>query len=180
MPKDLFRWAPLRLLSSASILAMGLCAASAFAQGAAQPAVNDRQVQAFFNGIALDQQLAEQYASPAAPAPKAAAAAKPQPAPSAVAPDDAAAMQNLEAGIDAAIGQDDAEADSDERTTIADVPPSPVQTVMLVLASLALLAFAATVLTLAIRELKKDAKQRKRTYRRRVKRRDKATPAHAS
>jgi hypothetical protein len=88
-------------------------------------------------------------------------------------------MQKLEAEIDAAIAEEGAKAGVDERTTIAEVPPSPLQTVMLVLASLALLAFAATVLTLAIRELRKDTKQRKRTYRRRVKRRDTPTPAHA-
>jgi hypothetical protein len=178
MPKDLFRRAPVRLLASASILTMGLCSALAFAQGSAQPAVNDRQVQAFFNGIALDQQLAEQYSPPAAPAPK--TMAKPLPAPASPALDDDAAMQKLEADLDAAIAADGTEDAADGRTTIADVPPSPAQTMMLVLASLALLAFAATVLTLAIRELKKDAKQRKRTYRRRVKRRDTSAPAHAS
>jgi hypothetical protein len=178
MPEDLFRRAPLRLFSSASILAVGLCAAPAFAQGTGQPAVNDRQVQPFFNGIALDQQLAEQYASPAAASPQ--TIAKPQSAPSPVALDDGTALQKLEAELDAAIAKNSIEASNDERATIAEVPPGPVQTVMLGLAGLALLAFAATVLTLAIRELKKDARQRKRTYRRRVKRRNKATQVHAN
>jgi len=192
MPKDSILRAPARLFAAASILAMGLCAAAAFAQGTASPAVKDRQVQAFFNGIALDQQLAEQYSSPAAPAAQVAAPqqATAQRQPAAVAAVDVDVeeplsadelkMQKLEADLDAAIAKDDAEAGTDERATIAEVPPSPAQTVMLVLASLALLAFAASVLTLAIRELRKDAKQRKRTYRRRVKRRDTSTPAHAS
>ena len=190
MPKDSILRAPARLFAAASILAMGLCAAAAFAQGTASPAVKDRQVQAFFNGIALDQQLAEQYSSPAAPAAQVAAPqqATAQRQPAAVAAVDVEEplsadelkMQKLEADLDAAIAKDDAEAGTDERATIAEVPPSPAQTVMLVLASLALLAFAASVLTLAIRELRKDAKQRKRTYRRRVKRRDTSTPAHAS
>jgi hypothetical protein len=89
-------------------------------------------------------------------------------------------LLQLEAEIDAAIAEDGTAVVDEERTTIATAPPSPLQTVLLVLASLGLLAFAATVLTLAIRELRKDAKQRKRTYRRRVKRRPTSTPAHAS
>lgn len=161
MPEDMFRRVPVRLLTSASILAMGLCAATVFAQDTAQPAVNDRQGQAVFNGISLDQQLAEQYSSP-------------------VALDDDAAILQLEAELDAAIAEDATAIGIDERTTIVEMPPGPVQTVLLLLASLALLAFAATVLTLAIRELKKDARQRKRTYRRRVKRRDTSTPVHAN
>jgi hypothetical protein len=159
MPKDSILWAPARLIASASILAVGLCAASALAQGTARPSVNDRQVEAFFNGIALDQQLAEQYSSRAAPAPLV------------VAPQQATAQPQSTAV---------AEASNEERTTIAEDPPSLAQTVMLVLASLALLAFAATVLTLALRELGKEKKQLKRTYRRRVKRRDTSTAAHSS
>ncbi len=171
MPEELLRRAPLRLSGAVAILVACLCAAPAFAQGAAQPVVNDGQVQAFFNGIALDQQLAEQYAPPApqaAPKPQAVA----EPLDEAL---DDAAMDKLEAELDAAIADD-----AEERTTIAEVPPSPVQIVLLVLASLALLAFAGSVLTLAVRELKKDTQQRKRTYRRRVKHRDKSTPVHAN
>lgn len=161
MPKDLFRWAPLRLFSSASILALSLCAAAAFAQGTAQPTVNDSQVQTFFNGIALDQQLAEQYSSSAAL-------------------DSDSATVARDADRVAAIAADTTAIGTDKRTMIAEVPPGPVQTVMLVLASLALLAFAFTMLTLAIRELRKDAQQRRRTHRRRVQHRDTSTPAHAS
>jgi hypothetical protein len=141
------------------------------------PGFGDGQVQAFFNGIAIDQQLAEQYFAPATPAPQ--LVATPQAAAAPAALSDAASLQ-LEADLDAAIAEDGKAVVAETRTTIAELPPSPLQTVLLVLASLGLLAFAATVLTLAIRELRKDAKQRKRTYRRRVKRRPTSTPAHAS
>ena len=171
MPKDLFRRAPLRLFTSASILALSLCAAAAFAQGTAQPTVNDRQVQTFFNGIALDQQLAEQYSSSAPRSDsdcRCLAVARDADRVAADRCDDTAAIGARRRAMIA---------DSASRSS---TPASPVQTVMLVLASLALLAFAFTVLTLAIRELRKDAQQRKRTHRRRVKRRDTSTPAHAS
>lgn len=177
MPEDTFRRAPLRLLASATIAAACVCAAPAFAQDTAQPVVNDRQVQAFFNGIALDQQLAEQYSSttPEAPATRQAAAVPPQ----AASVDTASLPESLDEPLDPAL--DDAAIVGDEaRTTIIDAAPSPVQTVLLVLASLALIAFAGSVLTLVVRELKKDAYQRKHAYRRRVKHHGTSTPAHAN
>jgi hypothetical protein len=178
MPGDTFRRAPLRLLASATIVAVGLCTTPAFAQEPAQPVVNERQVQAFFNGIALDQQLAEQYSSPTPQTPangQAAAAAPPR----AASVEAASLPQSLDEPLDPAL-DDAAIVGDDDRTTNIDAPPSVVQTVLLVLASLALLAFAASVLTLVVRELKKDAYQRKHANRRRVKRHDTSTPAHAS
>jgi hypothetical protein len=122
--------------------------------------------------MALDQQLAEQYSSPA---PQAAPTPKSLDEPLDRALDDPA-MDTLEADPDAAV----AVGNDQERKTIAEAPPSLVRTVLLVLASLALLAFAGSVLTLSFRELKKDAQQRKHIYRRSVKHRDTSTPAHAS
>lgn len=176
MPEDTFRRAPLRLLASATIVAACLCTSPAFAQDPAQPAVNDRQVQAFFNGIALDQQLAEQYSSATPGAPVTQAAAVP---PQAASVEAASLPKSLDEPLDPAL--DDAAIVGDEaRTTIIDAAPSPVQTVLLVLASLALIAFAGSVLTLVVRELKKDAYQRKHAYRRRVKHHGASTPAHAN
>jgi hypothetical protein len=179
MPEDLFRRAPLRLVAPATMVAVWLCSAPAFAQGTAPTPVNDREVQAFFNGIARDQQLAEQYPSsaPQAAVTRQAAADTPRPARVQSAPTPTSLDEPLDVVLDdaAIVGDEDK-----SRMTIAEVPPGPVQTVLLVLASLALLAFASSVLTLAVRELKKDAQERRRTYRRRVKRRDTSTPAHAS
>ncbi len=177
MPEDTFRRAPLRLFASATIVAACLCTAPAFAQDPAQPVVNDRQVQAFFNGIALDQQLAEQYSSttPDAPVSRQAAAVPPQ----AASVETASLPKSLDEPLDPAL-DDAAIVGDEERTTVIDAAPSPVQTLLLVLASLALLAFAASVLTLVVRELKKDAYQRKHANRRRVKRHDTSTPAHAN
>ncbi len=177
MSEDSFRRARLRLSVAVAIPFACLCAAPALAQGTAQPVASERQAQAFFNGIALDQRLAEQYSSPApqataAPTPQALDEPLDEPLDGSL---DDAALYQLEADLDAAIADD-----AEQRATIVEVPPSPVQTVLLVLASLALLAFAGSVLTLAVRELRKDAQQRKRTYRRRVKRRDTSNPVHAS
>ncbi len=188
MPKDLFRQAPLRLVASATVVAAYLCAAPALAQGNAQPPADDRQVQAFFNGIALDQQLAEQYSAPAPQAPviQTPAAVPPR----AVSAQAASLPKSLDEPLDAALDdvvmdQLDAERDSaivgdEDRTTTLDVPPSPVRTALLVLACLALIAFAGGVLTFAVRELRKDAQHRKQANRRRVKHHDSSTPAHAS
>ncbi len=177
MPEDTFRRAPLRLLASATVVAVGLCTTPAFAQEPAQPVVNDRQVQAFFNGIALDQQLAEQYSSPA---PQAAVTGQAAAVPPRAASMEAASLpKSLDEPLDPAL-DDAAIVGDDDRTTNIDAPPSPLQTVLLVLASLALLAFAGSVLTLVVRELKKDAYQRKHAYRRRVKHHDTSTAAHAS
>jgi hypothetical protein len=83
-------------------------------------------------------------------------------------------MDQLAAERDPAIVGDD------ERTTILDAPPSPLRAALLVLACLALIGFAGGVLTFAVRELRKDAQQRKHANRRRVKHHDSSTPAHAS
>jgi hypothetical protein len=131
----------------------------------AQSRANGRQVDAFFNGIELDRQLAEQYSAPT-PAPV------PAMAPAAAAPKlDEAAMAKLELEIDQALAEDEDAADAEDRTVIAETPPTLLQTALLVLSGLGLLAFAGVVLTWALRELRKDEKQRRRSYRRRVKRR---------
>jgi hypothetical protein len=195
MPEDRVQRAHLRLIACLSMLAVGLCAAPVFAQGTAQPPVNDRQVQAFFNGIALDQQLAEQYANPpprAAAPPKSIAAPTLAPRPKAAVVteplaesldepldetlDDDDAMDRLEAELDAAL----AGSEDSVRAKLALVRLSPAQIALRVLAGLALLAFAGFMLSMAVRELKKDTQQRKHTYRRRVKRRGTSSPVHVS
>ena len=199
MPEERVRRAHLRLVTTILMLAVGLCAAPAFAQDTAQPAVNDRQVQAFFNGIALDQQLAEQYANPPpraaappkalatpalAPRSKAAVVSKPlaEPLPEPLDEplddtlDDDDAMDRLEAELDAAV----AGSEDSVRAKLAKVRPSPAQIALLVLAGLALLAFAGFMLSMAVRELKKDTEQRKHTYHRRIKRRGTSNPVHVS
>jgi len=108
---------------------------------------------AFFDGLQVDRQLAEQYAE--APAPQAIVPA----------PDDAALAQ-LEQEIDAAFVEA-----RQERPVVADELPGPLATASLVLAGLLLLAFAGMVLTLAVRELRKDNQRRRTTHRRRVRRR---------
>lgn len=188
MPKDLFRQAPLRLITSATTVAVCLCAATALAQGTAQPPADERQVQAFFNGIALDQQLAEQYSSPTPqdPVTRQPAAVPPRAAGAQAAPLPKSLDEPLDAALDDAV-MDQLAAERDpaivgdvEGTTMLDAPPSPVRAALLVLACLALIAFAGGVLTFAVRELRKDAQQRKHANRRRVKHHDSSTPAHAS
>jgi hypothetical protein len=155
MPEDSIRRALLRAISAAVIFSAVLSAPQIHAQGT-KAAVDDKQVEAFFSGIERDQQLAGQYASPAA---EPAQAAAPRTL-------DKAALLTLEAQRAAAL-----KADQEGRAVIAEEPPSPLKTTLLLLASLALLAIAATVLTLGIRELRKDARRRAHTYLRRIKHR---------
>ena len=108
---------------------------------------------AFFDGLQVDRQLAEQYAE--APAPQAIVPAL-----------DDAALAQLEQEIDAAFVEA-----RQERPVVADELPGPLATAALVLAGLLLLAFAGMVLTLAVRELRKDNQRRRTTHRRRVRRR---------
>lgn len=155
MPEDSIRRALLRSIPVAAIFAAVLAAPHVHAQGTTA-AVDDKQVEAFFNGIERDQQLAGQYASTAA-----------QPAQAAVPRTlDKADLLALEAQRAAAL-----EADQEGRAVIAEEPPGPLQATLLLLASLALLAVAATVLALGVRELRKDARRRAHTYLRRIKHR---------
>ena len=156
MPEDSLRRALLRSVSVAVLMSAVLSAPQGHAQGT-KAAVDDKQVEAFFNGIERDRQLAGQGVATASAQP--APAGTPQTL-------DKAALLKLEAQRAAAL-----EADQEGRAAIADEPPGPLQTTLLLLASLSLLAVAATVLTLGVRELRKDVQRRKHTYLRRIKHR---------
>ena len=165
MPEDSFRRALLRSISAAALLAAMLPAGHVHAQGTTAT-VDDKQVQAFFNGIEQDQRLAGQ-------APLLVAQAVP------AKPADEAVLPSLEARRTAGL-----EGYADSRARIADDPPGPLATVLLALASLALFAVAATVVTLVVREARKDARQRSMAHRRRLMPREHSptprTPATAS
>ena len=148
-----FRCAPLRAVAVVVVTAITFVSPQALAQEKRDDAG------AFFDGLQVDRQLAEQYAE--------------SPAPQAIAPAlDDAALAQLEQEIDAAFVEA-----RQERPVVADELPGPLATASLVLAGLLLLAFAGTVLTLAVRELRKDNQRRRTTYRRRVRRR---VPAEAT
>jgi hypothetical protein len=142
-----FRGAPLRAVAVVVITAIAFLSTPARAEEPRDDAG------AFFDGLQVDRQLAEQYAAP------------PARAPTVPALDDAALVQ-LEQEIDAAFTEA-----RQGRPVLADERPGPLATVSLVLAGLLLLAFAGGVLTLAVRELRKDKQRRRTTYRRRVRRR---------
>lgn len=115
----------------------------------------------------FDRQLARQYAAPL-------------PAEIAASPDDIsvvddaapaagfdeAAAARLEQQIDEAL----AKAEAEERAKAA-VPPTPLATAALVSSVMFLFAFAGVMLTLIMRKLRKDQKQRLKVYRRRMRRR---------
>jgi len=142
-----FRCAPLR--AAAVVVITAIAFASPHAR--AQEQLDDAG--AFFDGLQVDRQLAEQYAE--APAPQAIVPAL-----------DDAALAQLEQEIDAAFVEA-----RQERPVAANELPGPLATAALVLAGLLLLAFAGMVLTLAVRELRKDNQRRRTTHRRRVRRR---------
>jgi hypothetical protein len=168
MPEDSIRRALLRSISAVALLAAILPAAPVRAQGTTAT-VDDKQVQAFFNGIEQDQRLAGQ-------APLLVAQAV-QAVPST--PADEAALPALEARRTAGL-----EGYAESRARIVDDPPGPLATLLLGLASLALFAVAATVVTLVLREARKDARQRSLAHRRRLMPREHSptpsTPATAS
>lgn len=127
---------------------------------AAQPSLaadKPDQAEAFFDGLAIDRQLSEQYAVPA-PATNAPVAPAPDPA----------AMLQLEQEIDAALAEADA---AQARTRSTEAPPAPWHPAWILLAGIVVFASIVFALTLALRELRKEAKQRRKTYRRRVRRR---------
>jgi hypothetical protein len=141
------RCAPLRAVAVVVVTAIAFVSPQAHAQEKRDDAG------AFFDGLQVDRQLAEQYAE--APAPQAIVTAP-----------DEAALARLEQEIDAAFVEA-----RQERPVVAEELPGPLATALLVLAGLLLLAFAGTVLTLAVRELHKDNQRRRTTFRRRVRRR---------
>jgi hypothetical protein len=162
MPEDATVRRALSRLSIAAVLTLPLLCLPL--TGHAQSTADSAHVESFFDGIELDRQLAAQYSVPA-----------PADAPTVTQVLDEVAMAQLEQEIDAALAEDRA-----ARTLPAETPPTAFETVALVLAGLGLLVFAGAVLTLAVRELRKDAKQRRRTYRRRVKRRGRTETATAT
>ena len=131
--------------------------------------------------LAADRKLAEQYAAPA----PAVQPSQPSDAARVVLPaapgfDDAAAA-NIEKEIESALAAATAQKTKQPPATpVFDATPSPWGTAGLVTGALALIALVSLVLTLVVRELRQDAKQRRRSYRRRVRRREPVTTATAS
>lgn len=173
-----------RSLLSAAALAALVMTQGAFAQFRdGEPAlVEDAQSSA---ELAVDRRLAEQYAEQyAGPQPSTLPGGIPDAAPVALPATtgfDEAAAANLEKEIEAALAEAAAENEKQQpakRTYVT--APNPWSTAGLIIGALALFALVSVVLTLAVRELRQDAKQRRRTYRRRVRRRETAAPATAS
>jgi hypothetical protein len=140
-------------------------------------------------GLAADNRLAEQYAQPyAGLQPSALPRAVTDVAPEAVpvtlpasAGFDEAAATNLENEIEAALAKTAAEKQQPPPAKrVYLTAPNPWRTAGLIVGALASLVLVSVVLTLAVRELRQDAMQRRRNYRRRVRRRDAVTPAAAS
>jgi hypothetical protein len=124
--------------------------------------------------LAIDRRLAEQYGGPALTLGSADAAA-PLAAPSAF---DEEAARRLEQEIDAALAEAATQQPGKPQGRAAT--PEPWSTAALVSAAVLLFALVCLMLTLAVRELRKDAKQRRRSYRRRVRRRQPADTAAIS
>jgi hypothetical protein len=130
------------------------------AQTGPSVALDDAQVQSFFDGVQQDQMLANQgqVFAPATPAPVVPPAIAPVER-RAAAPAGSTAVADLGLGLDAS------------GAMVVDEPPGPVETLLLMLATLAVLAGATTIVTLAVRHLRSESKKSKRTYRRRMHRR---------
>lgn len=128
------------------------------------PAVPDLGIAAP-SELAIDRQLAEQYGAPAL-ALEPADATAPLASPSAF---DEEAARRLEHEIDVALAE--AARQKPAKPKLEAVVPDEWSTAALVSGAVLLFALVCLMLTLAVRELRKDAKQRRRSYRRRVRRR---------
>lgn len=170
-----------RALLGAAALATLFAAQGALAQLRVEQAIPDERSVSPAE-LAVDRKLAEQYAAPAPVAlPNQLTDAAPVVLPAGAGFDDAATA-SLEKEIEAALAE--AAADNKKKAQPARhtfvTAPSAWSTAGLVTGALALLALVSLVLTLAVRELRQDAKQRRGIYRRRVRRREPAAPATAS
>lgn len=118
--------------------------------------------------LAIDRRLAEQYgaAGPALAVNPVGPASVQLAAPSAF---DEEAARRLEQEIDAALAE--AATQKPVKPKVRTAAPAAWSTAAVVSGALLLLALVCVMLTLAVRELRKDAKQRRRSYRRRVRRR---------
>lgn len=152
--------ARLRPLRVAAVCATALLFCNA-AHAQTGVALDDAQVQSFFDGVQQDQMLANQgqVFAPAEPAPVVPAANAPAER-RAAAPGADTSVSDLGIGLDPSTG-----------AVVVEEPPSPVETLLLMLATLAVLAAATTIVTLAIRHLRSESRKSKRTYRRRMHRR---------
>jgi hypothetical protein len=112
--------------------------------------------------LAIDRRLAEQYSEPALTLEPADATAA-QAGPSAF---DEEAARRLEQEIDAALAETATQ--KSVKPKVRAAAPGPWSTAALVSGAVLLFALVCLMLTRAVRELKKDAKQRRRSYRRRV------------
>jgi hypothetical protein len=145
------------------VVALNVCvAAPTFA---AQPQGVQDSTAAAPGELAIDRRLAEQYGGPALTLQPTDAAA-PLAGPSAF---DEEAARRLEQEIDAALAE--AATQKSVKPKVRPAAPRPWSTAALVSGALLLFALVCVMLTLAVRELRKDAKQRRRSYRRRVRRR---------
>jgi hypothetical protein len=146
---------------------------------AAQPPGAQDLAGAASGELAIDRRLAEQYGAPGpALALDAAAPATTQlAAPSAF---DEEAARRLEQEIDAALAE--AATQKPVKPKVRAAAPEAWSTAAVVSGAILLFALVCVMLTLAVRELRKDAKQRRRSYRRRVRRRQPidSTPISAS
>jgi plasmid stabilization system protein ParE len=123
--------------------------------------------------LAIDRQLAQQYGE-SGPAllldPVEASLGLPaSSAPVPVPAFNEEAARRLEQEIDAALAE--AAAQKSGRPVVRTAEPEPWSTAAVVSGAVLLFALVCLVLTLAVRELRADAKQRRRNYRRRVRRR---------
>jgi hypothetical protein len=146
---------------------------------AAQPPGAQEVAAASSGELAIDRRLAEQYG---APAPALAldpvdSETRQLAAPSAF---DEEAARRLEQEIDAALAE--AATQNAVKPKARAAAPEAWSTAAVVSGAILLFALVCVMLTLAVRELRKDAKQRRRSYRRRVRRRQPidSTPISAS
>lgn len=123
----------------------------------AAPMLDDAQVQSFFDSVQRDQALAGQ-AGVYAPAP--APIVPPAIAPARAAEEGSVpqAQSAAQVGMELDLGS----------AVVPEEPPGPVETALLLLAALGVVAAASGVVALAIRHLRREARQSKRTYRRRM------------
>lgn len=150
------------LVAVATALLAGQAASVAAAQERDVPPDDAVDVQAFFDGARLDQELADQ-GSPLLKRPDDTAAVRTQEPASAA----------LDPTVDVAQAPTGRVDPGAERSWIHDNPA------VLVLGGFAVFGLAALVLTLAVRELRRESRQRKLTFRRRSRRRELDTPTPA-
>jgi hypothetical protein len=125
--------------------------------------------------LAIDRQLAQQYGEPE-PAPlldpvdtSLELADTTESVPATVGVFDEEAARRLEQEIDAALAE--AATKKPARKVVRPAAPKAWSTAAVVSGTILLFALVCLVLTLAVRELRNDVKQRRRSYRRRVRRR---------